>query len=172
MLATVDEMRAYVSTSLTDDALLSLLIATEADITAAAGAMAAQTEYVSGGFESLVLSHPAGTMTSVTELSDTPGSLLLAANDYRVDGFILHRLITGTNPRPFWLGLVKVVHTPPEAEAERVRAQVALVRLELAVASGITSERIGDYAVGYGGSNDYQSQRAAILSSLQPPMVR
>ena len=172
MLMTVDECRAYVSSSLTDDALLLLLIATEADITAAAGAMAAQTVYIRGGYESLVLDHPAGTMTSVTERSDTPGPLLLAADDYRVDGYILHRLTTGTNPRPFWLGLVKVVHTPPEAEAERVRAQVALVRLELAVASGVVSESIGDWSASYGGASTYEGQKAAILASLKPPMIR
>ena len=175
MLLTIDEARAYVATSLTDAALLQLLIATESDITAAAGVMGAQTEYQRGGYESLVLDRPVGTITSVTERSDTASALVIATNDYRIDGYILHRLSTGTNPRTYWLGLVKIIHTPPEAEAERIRAQIALLRLELAVASGVTSERIGDYAVGYGsaqGAMDYGGQKAAILASLSPPMVR
>jgi len=176
MILTVAQAREHVTTALSDDAVLSMLTAAEADITAAAGVMGAQTEYVRGGFESLVLDHLMGTATSVTELSDTDSALVLATDDYRIDGYILHRLTTGTNPRAYWLGLVKVIHTPPEAEAERVRAQVALLRLELAIASGVSSESIGDYAVSYASgaslAKQYADQRAAILEPLKPAMVR
>lgn len=174
MLLTVDELRVHIASSLSDDALRDLLDAAEADITAAAEALAsAITERHSGGYATLVLDHPTGTIASVTESSDTTTPVILATDDYRVDGYILTRLTTGTHPASWWTGLVTVVHTPPDDEARRRRAQVALVRLDLSMAAGVTSERIGDYSVGYAsGTSSYAQQRAAILADLAPAMAR
>lgn len=169
-LLSVSELREAVDTSLSDDRVQELLDAAEADIDKAAGDATSQTEYASGGAPALVLSRPAGTITSVTEWADTASETVIAADDYRKDGYILHRLITGTNPRYTWGGtLVKVVHAPPDTDAERKRAQVALVRLEMAYSSGITSERIGDYSVGYAslpGGTTYEEAKAQILAGI------
>lgn len=174
-LLTTAEIRTYISTSLADAALQVLLDATEQDIIAAAGTTTDQTEYADGGYAKLVLTRPIGEVDSVTEYADTASESVLAADDYRIDGHILHRLTTGTNPAYYWHGPVKVVHDPSDRLAERKRAQVALVQLELAYASGITSERIGDYSVGYGnaaGGTDYQEAKELVLRSLRPVLVR
>lgn len=173
-LLSVADIRGAIDTSLSDARLQDLLDATEQDILAAAGAVAEQTEYAYGGYSALVLTRPIGTVTSVTEESKTLSELELAADDYWVDGYILRRLDTGTNPRRTWNGLVEVVHAPASDTAERKRAQVALVRLDLAAAAGVASERIGDYAIGYAntsGGTNYQQQRQLILDSLKPVMV-
>ena len=173
MLLTVEECRSHVTTSLSDDALLGVLLATEADVDNAAGVVA-QTEYLAGGYADLVLAYPAGTISTVVEHWDS-SPLTLAASDYLVDGYILRRLTTGTNPRTWWYGPVKVTHSQPERLEERKRAQVALVRLELTSATGISAERMGDYSVSYGVNMrgpTYPEQRQAILASLQPVMVR
>lgn len=175
-LLTVSQIREAVDTSLSDDRVQDILDATEQDIIGAAGATDEQTEYVPGGyFSHLVLSRPVGVIDSVTEQADTAAALELAADDYRVDGYILKRLTTGTNPRSWWNGLVKVVHDPADRLAERKRAQIALFRLELAYSSGVTSERIGDYSVQFAGSpggTSYEDAKAQILSSLAPVLAR
>ena len=173
MILTVDQARVSISTGLTDDALLSMLMAAEADIVAVAGAAGALTEYHYGTTK-LVLDHAADTFTSVTEQADAASPRVLATDDYRVEGYVLHRLTTGTNPRTSWDGLVKTIYTAGTLAAERERAQIALVRLDLESASGISAERIGDYSVSYGANTrgpTYQEQRAAVLASLKPPMV-
>jgi hypothetical protein len=169
MILTVDELRSYIATSLSDDAVLGLLDAAEHDL----GSMEAVTERKVGGYAALVLDRRVGTITTVKEDIETSSPLTLAANDYRVDGYLRHRLDTGTNPGTTWSGEVEVIHTPVDDLAERKRAQVALVRLDLTIQGGITSERIGDYAVGYGGSTaDYESKRASIIAPFRPAMVR
>ena len=70
MLLTVTQLRQHVTSGLGDDALQRLLEVAENDITAAAGDEGAQTEYQRGGFEALVLDHPMGTATSVTERAE------------------------------------------------------------------------------------------------------
>jgi hypothetical protein len=168
MLLTVDELRTYITTGLSDDAVLGLLDAAEHDL----GSIDAVTERKDGGYAALVLDRRVGTITTVKEDIDTAAPLTLSSNDYRVDGYILHRLDTGTNPRWTWNGEVEVIHTPADDLAERKRAQVALIRLDLSIQGGITSERIGDYSVGYGAGNDYESKRAAIIAPFRPAMVR
>ena len=173
-LLTVSEAREAIDTSLTDDRLQELLDAAEQDIIDAAGDSSSQTEHAKGGHSWLVLSRPVGTVSSVTERADTSSTLVLSADDYRVDGYRIKRLTTGTNPRSWWDGLVKVVHAPASTAAERKRAQVALVNLELAYAKGITGERIGDYSVQYAGSpggTTYEEAKQQILASLDAVKV-
>ena len=168
MLLTVTELRTFITTSLSDAAVALALDAAEADL----GSMEAVTERKGGGFAALVLDRRVGTISTVKEDIEETSPLTLASDDYRVDGYILHRLDTGTNPRTTWDGEVEVIHTPADDLAERKRAQVALLRLDISGPGGITSERIGDYAVGYKGSSDYQAERAAILAPFRPAMVR
>jgi hypothetical protein len=175
MLLTVDELREFITTGLTDDALQILLDATERDIIAAAGDPVEQTEYVQGGYPALVLSRPMPApdygLISVTEASDSTSPVLLEEDDYRIDGYILHRLTTGTNPRTYWYGLVQVVFMPPDRDDERKRAQVALIQLDPSIGSDVVSEKIGEYSVSYGKGNTYAERYQAILESLRPLMV-
>jgi len=172
MLLTVDEFREFVTSGLSDDALLALLTAAEADITSVAGPVESQTEWVQGGYPRLVLDRPVGTITSVSELADEAMPIELSDDDYRIDGYILHRLTTGTNPRSTWRGLVRVEHVPEGRLDERIRAQIALVQLDPSVAQDVTSERIGEYAVTYGKAASASDRRQSILDSLRPLMVR
>lgn len=143
MILTVTELRQHVASGLPDDALMRLLEAAENDITAKFGAAGAVTEYLDGGFETLVLGRRVGTITSVKEWFDTAAPTTLSTDDYRIDGYMLHRLDTGTNPRSTWAGQVQVIHTPPDTEVDRVRLQVQLVKLDLAY-SGYTAEATQD----------------------------
>jgi hypothetical protein len=173
MILTVTELRGHVTSGLADGDLQRLLDAAEDDITRVAGPLDSATEYRPGGHDSIVLDQRPSAVASVKEMFDTPAVLTLASNDYRVEGYILWRLWTGTNPRYWWWGRVQVIHTPVQNLAERQRAQIALVKLDLSVAGGVTSERIGDYSVGYGSVGaSYQAQRANVLAGLQPAMVR
>lgn len=176
MLLTVAGLREFISTGLSDAALQILLDATEADIVKAAGDPDEQTEYIQGGYPALVLSRPMPSpdydLVSVTEDSDSASPTLLDETDYRIDGHLLHRLDTGTNPGWKWYGLVEVVYVPPDRTAERKRAQVALIQLDPSVGADITSERIGEYSVSYGKGNTYAERYQAILDSLRPLMVK
>jgi hypothetical protein len=173
MLLTIDELRAYVTSALSDDALQALLDAAERDIGSFDQVV---TERHEGGLPALVLSRLPGTFASVKEDADEAVPLTLGTTDYRVDGYILYRLDTGSNPSTYWIGEVEVKYTPTsDDEPERKRAQLALVRLDLAIASGVTSESIGDYSVSYGSNSRgsvYAEQRAAILGPFRPVMAR
>jgi len=167
MILTVDELRAQVSSSLSDDALRDILDATEAEILARAPL--SRTEYLPGGYAKLVLAYDAGVVSSVVEWWDS-SPLTLAATDYLVTGQILVRLDTGTNPSTWWQGPVKVTYAPAEQLAVRKQAQVILVRRDLSVAAGVTSERIGDYSVGYGAAS-YAEQTAQAFALLGPVLA-
>jgi hypothetical protein len=162
MILTVTELRQHVASGLPDDALKRLLEAAENDITAKFGTAGSVTEYADGGHELLVLARPVGTVTTVQELADTSDPLTLSTNDYRIEGFMLRRLETGTNPRSAWFGRVKVIHTPPDTEVDRVRLQVALVKLDLAY-SGYASEATQDES--RTPMPDYQLARRRLLET-------
>jgi hypothetical protein len=172
VIATLAEVRAAISSNLPDDSLRDLMEAAEADIAGAVGPLDAATEYGGGGHAVCILRRPIGTISSVTEYADTASEATLAASDYRVDGYRLHRLSTGASPAGTWRGLVKVVHTPPDRLAEMKRAQIALLALEPSLSSGvITAERIGEYSVSYSTGSTTAEQRSAILDGLRPLMV-
>lgn len=161
MILTVTQLRQHVASGLADDALMRLLEAAENDITAKYGAAGAVTEYHDGGFEALVLGRRVGTITSVKETFDTD-ALTLSTNDYRIDGYMLWRLATGDNPGYAWSGQVQVVHTPPDTEVDRVRLQVALVKLDLAY-SGYVAESTQDES--RSPMPDYQLARRRLLNT-------
>lgn len=167
MILTVNELRQHIASGLGDDALQRLLEAAEIDITAKFGAVGSLTEYSNGGYELLVLGRRPGSVSSVVELADTTSSLTLAADDYRVEGFLLRRLDTGTNPRDCWHGRVKVVHTPADTEVDRVRVQLALVKLDLAL-SGYSSEATQNESRS---PDDYQSARDRVLETYTSDAV-
>jgi len=162
VILTVTQLRQHVTSGLSDDALQRLAEAAEKDITAKFGAAGEVTEYLDGGYQQLVLRRRVGTITSVTESSDTDDPLVLADDDYRVEGYLLRRLDTGTNPGTTWQGEVKVVHTPPDTEVDRVRLQVALVKLDLAY-SGYAAEATQDES--RTPMPDYQLARRRLLQT-------
>jgi len=162
MILTVTQLRQHVTSGLNDDALQRLLEDAERDITARFGAAGEVTEYLDGGWRELVLRRRAGTITTVTEASEGDDALILEDDDYRVHGYLLRRLDTGTNPRSTWQGEVKVVHTPPDTEVDRVRLQVALVKLDLAY-SGFVAEATQDES--RSPMPDYQLARRRLLQT-------
>ena len=167
MILTVTQLREHISSGLTDDALQRLLEAAENDITAKFGAAGSVTEYPVYGFDLLVLSRRVGTVSSVKEYFDSD-PLTLSTDDYRVDGFMLKRLDTGTNPRTYWAGEVQVIHTPADTEVDRVRLQLALVKLDLAY-SGYTAEATQDES--RSPMPDYQLARRRLLGSYTSETV-
>jgi len=162
VILTVTELRQHVASGLPDDALMRLLEAAENDITAKYGSAGAVTEYLDGGFEKLVLGRRVGIITSVKEYADTDSPTTLATDDYRIDGYMLWRLDTGTNPGTAWAGQVQVIHTPPDTEVDRVRLQVALVKLDLSY-SGYTAEATQDES--RSPMPDYQLARRRVLNT-------
>jgi hypothetical protein len=175
MILTVDELRQHVdfpTGSDADDALQRLLDASEADIVRAVGAPGAVTEYVDGGWTTLITSRPIASLTSVTlDFDGTP--LAVETDDYRftTGGQVLHRLATGTNPGYYWSGKVEVIYTPADDEAIRAAVQVDLIRLALSVSPGLTGRTIGDWSETYAANSAYNPDiaRELILSRLSGP---
>ena len=161
MTLTVAQLRTFVTSSLVDDALQTLLDAAAASIVDVTGATGEVTEYLNGHYPRIVTSRLIGTVTSVTE-----DDVTLAADDYRASGYVLTRLDDGTNPRSAWGSEVVVVYASPDATAEYDRVQLELVKLDLAQNPGLVSQRIGDWEETYRTDATYEAQRADILASL------
>jgi hypothetical protein len=104
----------------------------------------------------------------VQEYADTDSPDTLAADDYRADAYCLFRLDTGTNPGTYWKGQVKVVHTPPTDVRDRIRLQIALVKLDLSY-SAYTSEATQDEQ--RSPMPDYSRERKRILASVTSDAV-
>lgn len=153
----IDELRQHVeypTGSDADEALQRLLDATEAEIVRAAGPSGDVTEFVDGGWTTLILSRPVTSVTSVTV--DYYGSpLVLSTDDYRftAGGYVLHRLWNGTNPAGFWSGKVMVTYTPEDDAALRAGVQLDLVRLAINSTPGLTQRQIGDWSETFSASS-------------------
>lgn len=159
-----DQFRALAPNSLTDEALLILLDAAQADIIRYAGPGGELTEYLHGGGHLLILSHPIVAITSIVE-----DDLTLAADDYIITatGRGLRRMDNGTNPRWHWGRRATVTYTPQDDTASRQRVQAELVKLEFGFNPGLASQTIGTWSETYSSSPvPYATQRAQILASL------
>lgn len=165
-ILTVAQLRSLVTSSLGDPALQILLDAEEAAIVAAAGGASEVTEYILTGWRHrLVLDQLAGSIASVTEYNGGVATVL-AADDYRAEGYVLTRTGRGTNPSWRWASAVAVVHTPNVDNGEWERVQLDLVRLDLSRNPGVTQEQIGTWSVTYAGPTAVDDERTAILTSL------
>jgi hypothetical protein len=166
MTLTVGDLRKHVTTNLVDPALQKLLDAAYAAIANRVGSAGAVTEFADGGYPTLILDRQAASITSVTE---TVGgtAIVLAANDYRVSGYVLTRLNTGTNPRTIW-GPTETLYVPPVDDAESDRVAIGLVRLDLTHNPGLTAEKIGDWEETYADNSamNYGLEREVLLGSL------
>lgn len=169
MILTPDELREHLTTALVDAALQRLLDAAEYLIVDRIGPPGARTEIVGGGTRYLTVSRPIESVVSVTEtlLSD---SRLLAASDYRIRGYLLERLITGTNGRFRWWGDATVVYSPVDDSALRAEVQIDLCKLAVTSNPGLTSETVGAWTEQYASNSVWNAtkEREAILSILDP----
>lgn len=176
-ILTPAKFREHQGTSLIDAALQDYIDAAEAAITGRYGAIAQFTDRRRGGGNFLFLSRRVGTLTSVTErYGDVLGitDILLDPTDYTLlpDGLTLRREWTGVHRADLWTDVVNVVYIPFDDTAERLRVAIALVKLDLAHNPGIVAEQIGDYSATYAprsaGAANYDEEREAILTTLQP----
>lgn len=169
-LLTTDEFRAFQATELDDASLQIFLDAAELAIEQRYGVTGSPvTETVDGGQTYIFLRRRASSITSVLETwGDTDTTL--AADDYQLrgDGVSVKRLGTGTNAATWWGAPVAVTYAAADDEAERKRIQVALVKLDLNIAPGASSEQIGSWMEQHQESSvwNYATQREAILDSL------
>jgi hypothetical protein len=173
MILTPDELREHITTDLATSALQRLLDAAEFLIVDRAGAAGTRTEIVGGGTRFLTVTRPIASITSITEtlLND---SRLLAANDYRLryGGYLIERMIIGTNGRFRWWGDATVVYEPIDDSALRATVQIDLCRLAIDYHPGLTAETIGAWSQQFGSNSVWNNhkERESILSSLDPDM--
>jgi hypothetical protein len=162
MSLTPTQLRAFVTTELTDPALQTLLDAAASAIDALAGSAAEATEYKSGGYSRIVLARLAAAVSSVTE----DGSVL-DSTGYRASGYVLTRLDSSGNPS-VWGARIVVVYTASVEASERERVQLELVKLDLAQNPGLSSQTIGTWTEQYASNSawNYEQERAAILATL------
>lgn len=165
---TLDQFRAFEpGSTLSDESLLILLQASAADIVGAIGPLGDVVTVLGAHGPLLMLPYRASGIVSVTE--DAYGEALsLAADDYELSwsGRTLRRLNDGTNPRDYWWRRVKVTLTPVDDLAQRQRAQLALMRLDITTNPGLASQTIGTWSESYRTDVPVSEQRAEILATL------
>jgi hypothetical protein len=178
VLLTLDQLRAMVPGLPTgddaDDVVQMMLDATEADIVEAAGSTGSRSQVVTedARYPALIVSHPIGAITSVTE--DPYGTpLVLSSDDYRFTpgGFVLYRMTNGTNAASRWPRQVTIVYTTAEDIERRCMVQLGLCRLLVSYNPGLLSMRVGDWSETYQSTNSvsgYTVERNALLASLAP----
>ena len=164
---TVDDLRLYVSSTLTDDALQMLLDAAYDEIEDVAPSGQVNELIDPGHGDLLMLSREADSIVSIAEQFHGT-SVTLAADDYEVrsSGTTLRRLATGTNPSHHWRGRVDVAYLPGDDMAIRKRVQLELVKLDLAFSPSLASQTIGTWSETYTTGKPYADQRSEILASL------
>lgn len=122
----------------------------------------------------IVLRRRPASITSVKEWDsdvELPATTL-AATDYRVSGYTIERLRSGSNPGWSWSPYgVEVVYLPVDDTARRKMATLDVLKLEFGF-SGVGSIRIGDYSRSVAGQQSASSavvtDRRKILSRLRP----
>ena len=154
--------------NVTDDALQALLNAAETEINARRGALGDPiVERHFAGLRTFWLARPAasaGDIASIVE--DEAGALTtLASDDWYLHPnlMLLVRLKNGTHPSSRWASEVVTTFTPLDDTSERIRVQVALVKLDLAFTgwASVSTQSEGRTALA-----DYKAEREALLSSF------
>jgi hypothetical protein len=173
---TVAKLREHVPTTLGDDALGRLLddaYAAVAAEVAPAGTVSEMHHAARGRL--LMLNHQASGIVSVTERATSPTPVVLDPSDYRLrpSGSLLERLETGTHPRGHWWDEIDVLLTTVDDEAQRDRAVVDLVHLELNFNPGLAAYSTGVYSETYASGGGaarvgYDEHRLEILASVHP----
>jgi hypothetical protein len=172
---TVDRLREFVSSAVSDSSLQILIDAAFDAIDECIGPPGNVSEFFSVTGDLILLSKRAETIVTVREDAASWTPLTLATDDYelRPSGRTLVRSQTGTNPGwfwggPRWTGRVDVTYTPFDDTANRVRVALELVKLSIAFTPGLASQRIGEWAESYTApsAGSYSEQREDILASL------
>jgi len=173
-LLTPAQFREHQATELGDVALQRLIDAAELAITRRYGSLAAFTELRRGGGSLLFLSRASASITTIVERVGDPlgqADVTLAPADYTVlpGGLTLRREYTGPHPRAGWQWDVVVTYTPLDDSADRIRATIALVKLDINNNPGLTAESVGDWSQTYADNSamNYGRERETILSSLE-----
>ena len=168
-LLTVERLREFIDTDELDPALQTYLDSEEAEIIRLHGPHATASETLAGGRRNLLLSRPANSVTTVSEiLIELYGSrtVALVADDWRFSfsSRSLERLTSGTNPRLYWGARVEVAYVPESDNEQRTLGLVNLCKLAIEY-RGVASERFGDVSRNMG---DYTSERMKLLRSINP----
>lgn len=170
ILMGLEEVRAHVTTPLTDDALQQVIDACERDIVRWAGPLdedsygvlpVTETVYARGRRLIALRQEPAS-VTTVTDVNGTTESELDEDDDWRVRGHHLERV------NGYWGGQTVVTYVPADTLALRRRALVKLVQLEVNYDPGIGSQSAGGWQQAYFGKS-YEAERQAILDTLREP---
>lgn len=173
-ILTPAEMREFAPTNLSDDALQIYLDAAEADITAQIGPVSGVVERVTTDTAYIFPARQVASVVSITERVGTV-TTTLAANDYYVwpGGYVVERLVGGTNARGHWTGTVTLTYAPVSDLDIRKRVQIALVLLDLEHKPGLTGRSIGEYSEQYANNSvtNYATSKANILSTLPRGVV-
>lgn len=163
---TVAEVRARVSTDITDAALQALIDSEWQAVERAAGKEASRTRtFAALGAREIVLDAPAQSVTSVSEQAKGPESdpVALAAGDYRLRaGRYLDRLDSGPNPASWWGARVEVAYVPEVDANVRKRVTIDLVQLRVDFGAYDTESTEG----WKGSRKDYRARRRAILREV------
>lgn len=122
----------------------------------------------------LVLKRRPASITSVkewTSVTDVPATVL-GAGDYRLSGYKIERLRSGSFPRFSWSPYgVEVVYVPVDDTNRRKMATIDVLKLEFGF-SGVGSLRIGDYSrsvgAAQGSADGVTADRRKILARLRP----
>lgn len=173
-LMEVDDLRARVETSLTDDQLEQLGSDCEAAITEWAGqlvytgdpeAVDEVTETAYAHRQTLLrLRQTPAEIVSVTDTTGSTDTELVSDNDthdYRIRGDYLERA-----NYYLWGERTVVVYKPADARWKRRQALVKLVQLELNFEPGVTAQQAGPWAERY---SEYVSMKREILNDVYQP---
>jgi len=170
-------LKTFLTTTLADTALQSIIDAEEMEITQRFGAHTTQIDELENEIpgQDVFLKRKAASISEVVETVVTAmwmddietAATTLSADDYEIaaDGVTVRRLMTGTNPRLRWGERVKVTYTPEAESAKRIMVLVDLCKLTLNYRGGLKSESVGgnEYSASF---SDYQKEREAVLSTL------
>lgn len=172
-LITPTQLREHIETTLTDDALQTIIDAEESALNDAVGSLGTQIEEFDDATPGDLI-FPARTISTITSIVEKwPDNFLggyqpvtLDANDYEIvpGNKSIRRLGSGTHSATLWGRRVVVTYTPNAETAKRVLALINLCKLNIAY-TGLKSESIGggEYSMTQG---EYDTQRAQIIAGL------
>jgi hypothetical protein len=174
-LITTTQLRAHLSTTLSDAALQEIIDAEEAAIVERYGAHTAnQVEEFEDECPGALL-FPKRKVSSVVSIVEKWANMFIGgysgttldASDYEIvpGGKEIRRLPSGTNPLSSWGQRVTLTYVPVADTARRVMALVALCTLSANYRAGLKSESVGGGEYSYT-AGDLQGEREQILARL------
>lgn len=172
-LITPTQLRAHMSTDLTDAALQTIIDAEEAALNDYFGSLGTQIEEFDDATPGDLI-FPARTISTITSIVEKfPDTFLggyqsttLDTTDYEIvpGNKSIRRLGTGTHPLTSWGRRVVLTYTPSQETAKRVLVLINLCKLN-AVYNGLKSEMVGggEYSMT---KEEYDAERFKIMNGL------